>query len=108
MSQINMDDWLMQHANAAAAQGWCLSEVALSTTPHCVEIQRIDDAASTGVNWGMEIPQLVDDDQAVQNMHDAWLRGEPHAELAYQILRSCSPSEFQFWGMQTWIKNPLD
>jgi hypothetical protein len=102
---LDMDDWCMQHANSAAQEGWCLSEVGLSTTPHSVEIQRIDDADTTSVNWGIQIPQLVDDDQAVQVLHAAWQQGEPHAELAYQILRSCSPSEFQFWGMNAWTKN---
>ena len=102
---MNMDDWSMQHANAAAQQGWCLSEVSVMTTPHCVEIQRIDDAETTSVNWNITIPQLVDDDQAVHVMHAAWQRGELHAELAYQILKSCSPSEFHFWGMQNWRRN---
>ena len=104
-SHVNMDDWHTQHVNAAAQEGWCLSEVALSTTPHCVEIQRIDDAEITGVNWGMPIPQLTDDEQAVHVMQAAWKRGEPHAELAYQILKSCSPSEFEFWGMSAWTQN---
>lgn len=102
---LDMADWEMIHANAAAQEGWCLSEVDLDTTPHCVEIQRIDDAEMTSVNWGMPIPQLEDDDQAVQAMHAAWKRGESHAELAYEILKSCSPHEFEFWGMNAWTQN---
>lgn len=100
--QIDMDDWQMAHANAAAAQGWCLSEVGIKRTPHYVEIQRIDDADTTSVHWGMPIPQLESDQHAVQVMHDAWLRGEEHALLAYQILKRDSPSEFHFWHMHTW------
>lgn len=105
MAQVDMDDWLMQHANAAAAQGWCLSEVGLKRTPHYVEIQRIDDAETTSMNWGIQIPQLEDDAQAVNIMQAAWQRGEHHAVLAYDILKNESPSEFEFWGMVNWHRN---
>jgi hypothetical protein len=104
-SHVDMDDWHTPHANAAAAQGWCLSEVGLKNTAHCVEIQRIDDAKTTSMSWGMQIPQLDSDDHAVNVMHEAWLRGEPHAVLAYQILKMCSPSEFDFWRMNSWHKS---
>jgi hypothetical protein len=103
--QDNTHDWCVQHANAAATQGWCLSEVDANNTTHSMEIQRIDDAETTGVHWGIQIPQLDDDDQAVQAMQAAWKRGEPHAELAYEILKKFSPSEFEFWGMIDWCRN---
>ena len=104
-SKLNMDDWSMSHATAAAAQGWCMSEVGLPTTAHYVEIQRIDDADITSTSWGIQIPQLEDDAQAVQALQAAWQRAEPHAELAYQILKMHSPSEFEFWHMANWSRN---
>lgn len=100
--KLDMDDWLLHHVQAAAAQGWCLSEVGISSSPHCVEIQRIDDAELSGHVLHVQVPQLQSDDDAVQALKAAWLRGEDHAGLAYQLLKTHSPSEFEFWQMMTW------
>lgn len=101
---MTMDDWQERHADQAAAQGWCLSEVGLSGTAHCVEIQRIDDAECTSISWGIQIPQLLNDEQAVQAMHTAWMKNEEYALQAYQILKTHSPSEFHLWDMAAWVK----
>ena len=95
----------MSHVQAAAAQGWCLSEVAPMNTPHQIEIQFIQDAPEVGNMWDVQVPQLQDDAQAVHMMHEAWLSRELHAQVAYEILKHESPSEFAFWRMHEWQRH---
>jgi hypothetical protein len=102
---MNMLDWHMCHVQAAAAQGWCLSEVAPMHTPHQIEIQFIQDAPEVGIMWDVQVPQLEDDSQAVQALQDAWMLGELHAQVAFDILKHESPSEFAFWSMHTWSRD---
>ena len=74
-------------------------------TPHQIEIQFIQDAPEVGIMWDVQVPQLEDDGQAVQALHAAWTLGEPHAHVAYDILKHESPSEFEFWNMQEWRRD---
>jgi hypothetical protein len=104
-NRVDITDWHAHHVLTAGARGWCLSEVGLSGTPHFLEVQRLDDAAGVSVDWGIQVPQLSGDDHAVQVFKQAWLNGEDHATLAYQILKHASPSEFEYWHMNTWRRD---
>ena len=97
-----MNDWQPGHVRLAAEQGWCLSEVAVEGSAHYLEIQRLDDAETVSKHWGVQVPQLDGDEAAVAALKQACMRGEPHAVLAYQIVKHNSPSEFYFWQMQNW------
>lgn len=101
-TKLNMDDWTQRHINAAGAQGWCLCEVGIPRTGHYLELQYINNAATVGSEWGIPIPQLAHDLDAVETMQASWLAGEDHAQLAYQLLKLHSPSEFEYWKMHTW------
>jgi hypothetical protein len=100
--KLNMDDWEHRHIHAAGAQGWCLSEVGVPRSGHCLELQYINDAVSVSEEWGIFIPQLGHDLDAVEIMHASWLAGEDHAQLAYQLLKIHSPREFEYWRMHMW------
>lgn len=100
---MSMECWTREHTLAAARQGWCISEV--RSDDHAPwEIQRLDDAESASEDYGVQVPQLASDDEAVQVLRGAWRRGEPHAVLAYQLLRENSPQEFTYWRMEDWQK----
>lgn len=100
---VDMDDWTPRHIHAAGAQGWCLSEVGAPKTGHYLELQFIQDAAQVSMDWGMPVRQLEHDLDAVEVMHTSWQAGEEHAQLAYQLLKLHSPSEFEYWRMHMWI-----
>lgn len=101
VSAVTMESWRREHTLVAASQGWCISEV--RSDDHAPwEIQRLDDAESASEDYGVQVPQLASDDEAVQVLREAWQRGEPHAVLAYQLLRENSPQEFAYWQMEAW------
>lgn len=101
---MSMERWTREHTLAAARQGWCISEV--RSADHAPwEIQRLDDAHSASEDYGVTVPQLVSDDEAVQVLRAAYGRGEPHAVLAYELLRENSLQEFAYWRMENWQKS---
>lgn len=96
-----MDLWTWDHTLAAGRQGWCIAGV--RNDDHAPwEIQRLDSAEEVSKDWGIEVPQLASDDHAVQVLKESYARGEPHAVLAYQLLRDNSPQEFAHWRMEAW------
>ncbi len=98
-----MDEWTRDHTLAAGRQGWCISRV--DHEGHAPwEIQRLDDAELVSEDWGIPIPQLDDDYDAAMAMRAAFDRGEPHAVLAYQLIKEFSPMEFTHWDMESWQK----
>jgi len=101
---MSMEQWTREHNLAAVRQGWCLSEV-LCGDHAPWEIQRLDDAHSASGDYGVPVPQLDGDDDAVAAMRAAYERGEPHAVLAYQLIRDHSQQEFQHWKMGDWQEN---
>ena len=98
---MSMESWRREHTLAAARQGWCISQC-MSNQHAPWEVQRLDDAESASEDYGVQVPQLASDDEAVQVLREAWQRGEPHAVLAYQLLRENSPQEFAYWRMEEW------
>jgi hypothetical protein len=101
---MTMERWTREHTLAAVRQGWCISEVLCGDNHAPWEVQRLDDAESASEDYGVKVPQLASDDEAVQVLREAWQRGEPHAVLAYQLLRENSPQEFAYWRMEVWQK----
>jgi hypothetical protein len=98
----SMLDWCDLFEQAAAQQGWCITEVAPRNSPCALEINHVEDAVLLSTSLGTSVPQLKNDREAVQAFQAAWLAQQPHAVLAYQIIRSNSPSEFDHWHMQEW------
>ena len=70
-----------------------------------LEIQRLDDAESFSKELGVFVPQLNGDGDAVVRFREAFRNDEPHAVLAYQLLRENSPKEFDHWRMKDWLSN---
>lgn len=99
-----MQGWTKEHTLAAARQGWCLSEVRCNGHAPW-ELQRWDDAESVSRDYGIPVPQLDGDENAVRVLKAAWDRNEPHAVLAHELLRVESPEEFELWGMEFWQKS---
>ena len=97
---VDYDDWQIVHRNAAACQGWCISEVDDAIDQW--QVQRLDDADITGNAWGVDIPRLESDADAAAAMKAAFLRGEDHAILAWKIIRNVCHQEFTHWDMQSW------
>jgi len=101
---VDHDDWISIYRNAAARQGWCISET--DDTVDQLQIQRLTDAGNTGAAWNVEIPQLESDDDAVLAMKAAFFRSEDHAILAWNIIRNTCHQEFSHWDMQSCATPP--
>lgn len=87
---LDMDDWLVLHAPAAHAQGWCLCET-----------------GQMGQS-GIEVKSTCDwetDARAVEHFRTSFMRQEDHAVSAYLILHRFSISEFMHWNMSSWREN---
>ena len=102
VSSVTMASWTREHALAAARQGWCIAEVSGLNTRAPLEVQKLDDAAAASEELGVSVPQLCSDDEAVGILRQGMRNQEPHALLAYQLLRQHSPQEFAFWKMPGW------
>ena len=103
----DIHDWNGTYRLQAAIQGWCISEVGEYNGHSPFEIQRIDDAEGVSLDWGVTIPQLSGDDEAVAAMRRAYEAGEDHAILAHHIIRNTSVGEFRHWNMDQWrVRQP--
>lgn len=100
----DFDDWTIYHVIMAAAQGWCISETQCRGAAP-LEIQRLDDADTVGILYGVTIPQLRDDRDAAEALRKAYISREDHAILAVSIIRRQSPKEYEHWRMMEWNSN---
>jgi len=100
-------EWFNGNERAAMQQGWMVVET-MSDNHAPYEIQRVDDAAGVGWEYGITIPQLASDREAVMAMRAAYGRGEYHAYLAREIIRRYSLQEFVDQHMARWfMSQPL-
>ena len=90
-------DWSTWHALAAAVQGWRLSETGFNH--HSTIEVRCLEPGEPYAELGIE---LDGDERAVDALRDAFSNGQDHAMLAYNLIKSHSPSEFHHWDMASW------
>ena len=95
-------EWRSGNERAAMQQGWWIVET-MSDDHAPYEIQRVDDAEGVGFEYGIDIPQLDGDREAVMAMRAAYGRGEYHAYLAREIIRRYSTQEFTDQHMARWF-----
>lgn len=81
--------WLPNLADAALREGWVLSPCS-GDTKHALQVQRVDDPASTGRDF--DIPLLRDDSQAWAIVKAGT---GPHHEIAKELLGIYGPAELQ-------------
>lgn len=79
--------WSNAHDQAAAAEGWCISETSGSDNGRW-QIQHFDDASDIGPGT----PQLESDEQAWKIALEGAL---PHHKAAVQFIKAHSPEEYE-------------
>jgi hypothetical protein len=99
---LDMDDFHVSYVMKALQQGWCLSELDVAGNGR-IQVQKVDDPERTSLEYGVPVPELWDDADAVNQLKAAYVRGEDHALAAYRILQLNSPMEFQHWQMMSWL-----
>lgn len=97
---LDLDDWNQRHQRLAATQGWQLIDNGQMGN-NAVEIRCLDQQIDL-IRLADRSDQIRSDEDAVAMMKAAYLRGEDHAILAYNILKYQSPVEFAMWGMGSW------
>lgn len=101
-ANLDMDDWSFSHERQAAAQGWCLLQFGVANTANAVQIHKIEEVDLVSEKLGVDVPNLPHDQAAVEKFRQAYEQGQLHAQVAYRILQTRSPSEFHYWHMHHW------